>query len=187
MNNEIIDSIQGTTIVLNMDDGKKKTFDISAIFNIDDSALAAEFTKQASLYAYFAVQAARAERNKAVADAAQEREYAMADQDFREEFHSKDEKFTEPTIKQMIMTDEAYVTSQNVAQAANYEFKLLKALATALEMRANMLISLGAYMRHEMDMTGMNIQSRRFSDQVEDVTQLAKEKIRKARENRQQK
>jgi len=184
MNEEIIESIKGTKIVLAGEDGQRRQFDISGIFSIDENDLSREFSMQASLFAYFAVLSAKAERNMSIADLASEREYAMADQQIREDLADKDAKVTEALVRQLIAADEEYCTYQDTAQAAKYEYKLLKAIAQALEMRANMLVSLGALRRHEIDMSGMHVNQSKYADGVEDTKETLR-RLKSQKEGRQ--
>ncbi|HKZ40026.1 MAG TPA: hypothetical protein VJ044_03640 [Candidatus Hodarchaeales archaeon] len=176
MNDEIIDSIRGTKIILS-DNDTKKQFDIAGIFSIDENDLSREYSMQASLFAYFSVLSAKSERNLSVSKLASEREYAVADQQIREDLVGKDVKATESMIKQLISADEEYCALQDTVVAAEYERDLLKAIARSLEMRANMLISLGALRRHEIDMTDMSIRRASFDKTVDDT----KESLRRLR------
>jgi hypothetical protein len=166
--NKVIQDIEGTKITFN-DGTKVKTVNIADIFRIDDAELTKEFANQASLYAYFATLATKAEFDSSLIELGQDQEYAQADGAYREEFEKDGRKYTEAVIKSMILTDENYIKLSESALGAKYDYKLLKAICTALEQRANMLISMGAYMRHEMDQTAMNIKQRAMDGAADEV------------------
>jgi len=176
MNDDIIQEISGTRISVVDMRGKLRTFDIGDIFNIDESNISKEFTQQASLYAFFAALAATAEKKAADADFLKDQEYAQADQASREDLEEQSIKYTEAVIKSMVVTDAGYTKRVRNHIIAEYDYRLLKALASALEQRANMLISLGAYLRHELDQTAMNIKRAQTDGAVEEAKRLMRER-----------
>ena len=159
-----------------------KELDLADIFSIDETELTREYSQQASLYAYFSTLTADAERNVAMATMIMEQEYAIMDQEYRSDAVADDVKVTESMVKQAIISDKDYQKlSKNVINK-KYYFRVLKAVADALEQRANMLVSLGAYLRHEQDMTGMNIRRREFDNSVDNMKSTIK-KIRREYED----
>src|SRR3990167_2305323 len=123
--------------------GKDKKIVIGELFDIDDTDLTKEFAKQASLYAYFATTQADAERELAMADSIKDQEYATADEFFRKEKEEQGHKYTEAVIKSLIMRDEDYLKVLLEYTDADHNVNVLKAITRALQMRAEMLISLG--------------------------------------------
>lgn len=163
--------VSGTTISIVID-GKEKKFDINKIFDIDEEDLTREFTSQATIYAYFATALAKADYDASIATMEEEQTAADADQVYREQLTSKGEKYTEGVIKSMVQQDEEHQEAVKNELAAKYDARLLKAITTALEMRAQMLISVGSHIRHELDMTGMNIRERQFTKTVDDAKEV---------------
>ena len=176
MNDEIIKEIVGTELTLYDMHGKLRTFKIDDIFNIDETNISKEFAQQASVYAFFATLAALAERKAADADFLKDQEYAQADQACREELDEGSIKYTEAVIKSMVLTDAGYTKRVKNHVIMEYDYKLLKAIAEALKQRADMLISLGAYLRHEMDQTSMNIKRSQVDNAAEEAKRLIKER-----------
>lgn len=139
------------------------------VFAIDQTDLSSEMARQASLYAYFTTQKSYAERALARAALQKDGEYAVADDHYRKSLVNAGEKFTEAKIRSYVLQDEDYHESAREEIRAKSRYTLLRAICQALEMRSNMLVSLGAHIRHELDMTSMNIRERRFGDSVASV------------------
>ena len=164
----IIDSISGTKITVNVS-GKNKTFDVHELLEIDDTNLSKEFANQASLYGFFATLAVKAEHAASVLSMRREQEYAIADQEDREELEQQGKKSTEPMIKNMIVSDAVYAKVVEKEYVAKYDYDIIKAITKAMEQRAQMLISLGNFVRHEYEMTDMKIRERQLNTAVDDV------------------
>lgn len=170
---DIIKDIDGTVITIAVN-GVEKAFDISKLFAVDENDLVKEFSRQAAVYAYFGVAAAEAEHNAARCDFNVDQEYAQADAAARDELDKDGRKYTEAVVKGMVLTDAQYVEIVERALLAKYDHKVLKAITAAMEQRANMLISMGAFIRHEIDQTGMNIRERSLDKAVDDVKETLK-------------
>ncbi len=149
------------------------------LFSIDETNLAEEMARQAGLYAYFAVQMAHAETTLVRAVVSKDEEYAKADEFARGDLAEAlpNTRITEAMVKSWILQDGDYQTCVVKEIDAKRNYKLLRAICQALEMRATMLQSMGAHLRHEMDMTGMNIREHQYRAMVDDV----KEAITNAR------
>ena len=159
----------GDTSISIIANGKEKTYDIGKIFDINENDLTKEFTSQATIYAYFATALAQADYDASVANMVTEQTGADADQFYRADLTKKGEKYTEGVIKSMVQQDEEYSGAVQAELTAKYNARVLKAIVSAMEMRAQMLISVGSHIRHELDMTGMNIRERQFNKTVDDV------------------
>ena len=151
------------------------------LFSIDETNLSAEMAKQAGLYAYFATQMAHAEYTLARAVISKDEEYARTDEILRDELAEEFEeagkkltKLTEAVVKAAILQDEDYLSSADVEATAKKDYRLLRVICQALEMRATMLQSLGAHLRHELDMTGMNIRKSSYQSSVDNVSNVRK-------------
>lgn len=175
----IMDSIANTRIkVVVKKDGKNvyKPVRLGDIFSIDETNISEELAKQAGLYAYFATQMAYAEHTQARAAISKDASYADADDYYRKElaydFKATGRKLTEAVVRAAVIQDEDYQTAAAVETRAKLDYRLLRVLCQALEMRATMLQSLGAHLRHELDMTGMNIRDRQYQAQISDVKRV---------------
>lgn len=148
-----------------------KLVKLGDLFSIDETNLAEEMARQAGLYAYFAVQMAHAESALARAAVSKDGEYAEADEFARGDLADSAPKarVTEAMVRAWILQDEDYQACAAKEINAKRNYRLLRAICQALEMRATMLQSLGAHLRHEMDMTGMNIRERQYRTMVDEV------------------
>jgi hypothetical protein len=171
----IIDDIQGSKISF-VRKGVQKSVDISELFDIDENNLTAEFAHQASLYAFFATIQADAERELAHTALEKEQEYASADEYHRRSLEKKEQKYTEAVIRSLVMRDEDYEKAYNAYALAQQEVDILKAIVRALQMRAEMLISLGAQLRQEYSMTGMNVRDNAYKAAIDDAKKALKSK-----------
>ena len=151
------------------------------MFEINETNLSQELARQAAQYAWLATLAVEAESDMVRKAAMREREYANIDLDFRDEMRASGEKCTEGMIRAVVTTDEDYMAAVEAENAAKYQYQLLKMLVRAMEQRANMLISLGAYLRHEESMTGMKIRERAMRIAVDE----AKSSIRNRRKSQE--
>lgn len=178
----IIKEISGTKIKVRNADGGYKVFDILELFKIDDEDLSKEMAQQASIYGYFSVLATIAEDVSNKASFAVQTDEAGADLNYRDEYGKTGTKFTEATIRATIMSDEAHIQKMEVELVTKYDFKLLKSIVATLDQRANMLISLAAWKRHELEQTGMNVRERQMEQSVESVkTAMQEAKARKVK------
>jgi len=171
--------IKDATISITLS-GVEKKFDLNKIFDIDENDLTKEFTSQASVYAYFATAAAEADYEASIGTADQEASYADADKYYRDTLSHKGEKYTEGVIRSMVLLDADYDNAVQDELLAKYNARVLKAIVNAMEMRAQMLMSVGSHIRHELDMTGMNIRERQYNKTVDDVKDTIRS--RKSRE-----
>lgn len=167
----MIKGIQGTKVTIK-DGDEERVLDLTDLFRIDETNLTKEFTEQASLYGYFGVLMAKAEHEAAVRDLGKDQEYAVADLDWRAEMEEAGKKYTEALIRNTVLSDEEYQRISIQAAEAEFDYKLLKAIVSALQQRAEMLISLGAHIRHELDQTGMSIREREFKDAEEKMREV---------------
>lgn len=165
--------ISGTKIIIQAG-ALSRELDLNKLFLIDDTDLIREFSQQASLFAYFSTLAADAERDVSFATMIVDQEAASVDHDYRAFNSENDVKITESMVRHAISDDARYQKLSKIMINKKYHHKVLKAVADALEQRANMLVSLGAYLRHEMDMTGMNIRRRELDGSVDNLKNTIK-------------
>lgn len=129
---------------------------------------------QAAIYAYFATMVSFAEQRVADLELKKDQTYARLDEYYRDKAEHNGQKITEPQVKAKINGDEEYEASYKELQQAKYDLGVLKSIAKALEQRADMLVSLGSHLRHEANMTGMNIRDDVYSKAVDDAKQAIK-------------
>jgi hypothetical protein len=175
----VIKEIEGTLIQIRTPKGTK-TFDIAKTLKIDFDSLTEEFATQAAVYAFFATLVPFAEFTETMLDLSKDQEYAGADDAARKEMTEKGEKFTETVIKSMVQLDEQYGAAFKKHAEAHYDTGIIKAIARAMEQRAEMLISMGAQQRHEFNMQGMNIR-----EKLEKETEMSVKQVKDILKNRQ--
>jgi hypothetical protein len=161
--------------------GKQKTIHLSDITDIDEESLTEHFAEQATIFGYFAVQLAEADKLLSASKTQVEQAYAEADAFYRESYNSLEQKYTEAVIRGDVLLDEDYNEALDNQRDAQYNVAILKSIVNALRMKADMLISMGAHMRQEYGMTGMNIRQQNMEKSVDD----AKAELRKKRKQKQ--
>lgn len=143
------------------------------LFQVSEETVSTDMMQQAAIYARIGSIKVRKESERNVAKQRKEEVYAALDLAYRAEFDNNRKKYTEAEIKANVITDQQYVDVQQALYDAEENFALFELLTRALEMRANMLQSIGAYLRMENSMTGMNIR------QYEETIANMKERLKK--------
>ncbi|MFA5035633.1 MAG: hypothetical protein WC479_00450 [Candidatus Izemoplasmatales bacterium] len=174
--NSVIDEIIGSVIVVKTLKGKKR-FDIGKLFMIDQNLISDEMSSQASMYGFFAILAAEADRISALKSMLYDQETAQADESYRQQLELDGKKYTEAVVRSMVIRDEECVKALTAKEDADYDLNILKAIVRAFEQRAMMLQSLGSQLRHEYDMQGMHTKE---SD-LEQATEKLKSTITRRR------
>lgn len=139
--------------------GSVVDIDLNKYVPIDPDRLIQEYATQPAAYAYLATLCAQVEAEYLDAKRITERAYAEADSNVRGLLASQGTKYTESGVKALIEQSESYRVAVDNETQARAQMLLLKAVVTAMEQRAQMLISLGAHLRMEADMTGMSVKS----------------------------
>lgn len=150
------------------------------MFEIDEEDLDREYREQSALYAYFITKTSEADDLHAQAVTNKELVYAQADEYFRQKSDSLGVKVTEKRIESLIIQDEEYGNALDNERKTKLQHTILKGIVRAMEQRANMLISLGAHRRAELDMTNMTIKR---TDHDDDVGEL-KSRLRRMNRKR---
>lgn len=120
--------------------------------------LSEEFARQPSLYAYVAMMSANCESLYGAAKAGTERTKALTDKEVRRKAKADPTvKYTEAQIANLITLDKDVEEAEVTEAGYRYQYLVLRALTNAMDMRAQMLISLGAHIRAESEQTGMLI------------------------------
>src|SRR4030066_297364 len=137
--------------------GKKQEYNIAELLEIDETNLSKEFASQAALFGFFATAQAEAEMEVGKLSVSKDQEYATSDEFWRADFDKREKKYTEAVIRSSVIRDEEYVLADQDFHTAEHNANMLKMIVKALGQRAEMLISLGAHLRAEAEMTGMSI------------------------------
>ena len=155
--------------------------DIDSVFSIDEANIIEAYSRQAAVYARYATMHAEADAMVSAAASAKDEEYAAADDHYRHDMDSTGEKYTEAKVRAFIELDENYRQAVDAYNDVDHVCRKLRAVVRALEMRAEMLVSMGAHLRHEMSMTDMHIRDARYSKIVGNVEQEARTHMNKIR------
>lgn len=134
-----------------------KATNVDELLDIDESNLSNEFAHQAAIYGWISNLVVSAEAKFVEAKQRREEEYAACYVDIRQEFDDNKLKYTESKLDAEIKLEFSYQKAKRAENEAERKHKELKALAEALRMRADMLISMGATIRSEQQMLGMHI------------------------------
>jgi hypothetical protein len=159
---------------LEVEVGRFKPINLSEVLEVHEDRLTEHFAEQASIFGFFSVQLADAERLLNNAKVASEREYAECDAYYRDEYRKLDQKYTEAVIRGDVLLDEDYQKAMDIQHQAKYDVDIVKAMVNALRMKADMLISMGAHLRQEYDMTGMTIREQSMDKEVDKVKKAIK-------------
>lgn len=158
-------------------DLEEYTYDeVFGSMDIDSNNLTQEFSAQASTYAYYALQLAEADYKAGIATSNREQTYANLDKVYRDAFMAAGKKVTETQLTSAVTDDEDYQAAKAAELEAKHKVRVLKAVVDALQMRADMLISLGAQTRSEMGMVGMR------TNEVESTIVNTKDRIQSLRD-----
>lgn len=154
--NRLMVDIPESDVIITEGGKAQRSININNLLAIDMADISNDFAHQAAIYGWIANLVAAAEARHASSKHKRETEYADAYVHYREEL-SLSGKPTEAMVNNAIMLDDTYQLAKQEELAAEQEYKTLKALSDALKMRADMLISLGAHVRAERDMTALHI------------------------------
>lgn len=132
------------------------TLDLDEMVPIGDD-ISTEFREQPSLYAYVAMLSADAESLWRESKRLMDEAYAEADKAVRDELLSLDVRITEKKVESEVESRRGYCEAVRYELDCRKQYLIMRALQDSMEMRANMLISLGAHLREEAKQTGMLI------------------------------
>jgi len=172
---KVIESIEGYRITIH-DRTKSKEYSLQEIFAVNQDNLIDEFAQQASTYAYFASLQVMADNNSDICKLGLEQERAAADIDARAEMEKDGKKYTEAVIKGAIDLDEEVSKLSSARLGFEYDSKLLKAICNALEMRANMLVAMGAMLRHELGQIDLHNREKNLDKSVKELDKVLSKK-----------
>ena len=159
-------------------DGDVLTINMDALLAVDPDDLSRQFSGQAAAYAYVATMSARAEGVLSVAKKNLEDAKARADGKWRNVLAARHDKVTEAMVSNAVLLDTEVQRVTGAMLEANQTWLLLRSLERAMNMRSEMLISLGATLRQEANQTGMSINSRAAAPIQESYTESVGELLR---------
>ena len=154
--------------------GKTKSIHLDDVLEIHEDRLTEHFAQQASIFGYFSIQLAEAERILSKVKTEAEQEYSAADEHYRKMYNELEQKYTEAVIKSDVVRDLDYNKVLDRQRNLERNVSILKSIVNALKMKADMLISMGAHLRQEYDMTGMSIRQQKMDEAVEEVKSTLK-------------
>ena len=128
---------------------------VGDLLGIDNSDVSYEFSTQAARLVWVATLAAVADVD--LNDAKLAKDVASAQVELRIRRELSGEKTTEAYIRALVTVDQEYMDVVATESDALLHFKIMRAVADAMRQRGDMLVSLGANLRQELEMTGMHI------------------------------
>lgn len=135
-------------------------YPMADLLGIDSTNLSDEYSQQAAMYGYIGTLCAGAESDYNSVKTQREAVYADVEMKVRHGIAMQPEvKSTEGLVKSLVVTDSEYLDIMELENRALGAWKKLRALTDALKQRGEMLVSLGAQLRAEMDMTNMAMYS----------------------------
>ena len=130
------------------------------LLDINEADLSTEYAAQAARFAYVAVLAAEAKAAWAEAERRRKEDEALAFQSYKndpEAIPDGSKSVTDGYAGQLVQSDENCNKLKVAENEAEKNYRILSALTDALQMRASMLISMGADLRTEREQTGMKM------------------------------
>ena len=137
-----------------------KDVSVGDLLSIDETDLSSEYAAQAARFAYVAVLKAQAKREWGEAERTRKEDEAKAFVNYKsdpEQIPTGSKTVTDGFAKQLVDSDAQVNELRQEEIEAEYGYRVLEALSDALGQRAQMLISLGADLRQEMDQTSMHL------------------------------
>lgn len=133
---------------------------IKDVVAINEGSLNEEFTKQPSLYAWFAVLSEIANAEVYDKEFQLSRLEANLNKEKRAQLDGDGKKVTEAMVKAEVESDNKYVVLRQEILESQRQYGILKALVKALDTKKDMLMQLGSHKRQEIAMGdfGINIE-----------------------------
>jgi len=136
--------------------GDEIDIDLNTLLRVGED-ITSEFAAQAGNYAYVATLAAEAELQEMLASHDKDKTFSKLYIRKRRDLEVIGTKFTEAVLNSHVEIDSDYEEVVDRLLNAKAQVQAMKAITRALEMKANMLISLGAHLRAEYNQTDMHI------------------------------
>lgn len=154
MKHDYMDSVPATVTI------GKSQMPVHELLDIDQTSLSNEYAAQAARYAYVAVLCVQA--REAYNEAKSEREAVEAEAftDYKndpESIPTGGRSVSDALADKLTKQDSEYVQACIYERDAHLRYRLLEVVMKAFEMRADMLQSMGAHLRHEAEMQGLSV------------------------------
>lgn len=155
--NLLFEHLKHETIEIN-----QQVYPFVDLLQIDATNLSQEYSQQAAMYGYIGMLCAQAEADYNDAKTNKDAAYAEVELQVRtaarkQSADAPEIKVTEGLVKSMVIMDDVYMEAAMLENRALAAWKKLRALADAFKQRGEMMISLGATLRQEYDMTSMTL------------------------------
>lgn len=150
-----------------------KDVSVRDLLDIDETNLSNEYASQSARYAYFAVLEQQAHVIWQQAKEAREREEAAAFVSYKNDESQvpKGGRSVSDKLAEELVSDDAECNvAKDIEMEAEHDYLVLRAVTRAFYMRASMLQSFGANLRHEHDMDGISI--REGDDYIRDMKSI---------------
>lgn len=137
-----------------------KQLPVHDLLGIEQTDLSSEYAAQAARYAYVAVLAVEARAAYDDAKTAREAEEAQAFVFYKNDaksIPSGGRAVSDALADKLTKSDNDVAEAIELEAALRREHRLLAVVVRAFEMRADMLQSMGAHLRHEADMDGLSV------------------------------
>lgn len=170
-----VEDIVGKIVTLTVD-GKEIIFNLDNVLDMSEQTITKDMAVQSATYGYIAMILAKAEKHSNNCKRDKEVAYAATDQKVRTKLLGIGAKFTEAVVKAGIEQDENYQADVDYYDSSVFAVGVLKMLVKSLDMKSNMLISMGAMVRSEMGMTGMHIKTDSYEQNIDNMKENLKKK-----------
>lgn len=161
---------------------KHEVDSVNEDLRIDEDNLNSEYTKQPSLFTWYAVMSAESEALRDSLKFELEMLYAQIGKQVRLEIELCGDKVTEKLIDQEIARKEEYRQKKEELLEANRQFNVMKAVKEGLVQKKDMLISLGANLRGEIG-SNVKILKEESSDKASKIKSIRKKKKKREMED----
>jgi hypothetical protein len=125
--------------------------------NIDKTDLDEEIVKQPALYSYYAERQAEADQKVKDQKLALEVFEAALDRQIRDKALAKREKLTEQQVVMRMKNSDAWINHRKKVNELTAQADQIKGIVEAMRQKKDMLITISANARQELNSTGMKI------------------------------
>lgn len=116
---------------------------------INEADTTTEYSHHAALLGFWAVTQANVESNYLRHKDARERVFSRLYKKYREILQQHNKKVTEAMITAEVVLDKEYIALSNIERDAQEQMEVVKSFVSALRVRGDMLVQLGANLRKE--------------------------------------
>lgn len=134
-----------------------KQNDLATDLHIDSTDLSEEIVKQPSLYAYYAERLSEAIRKLKDYELQVEVFEAALDRQIRDKALAKREKMTEPQVVARMKSNDTWINHKKKVHELSAAADQIKGIVEAMRQKKDMLVTISANARQELNSTGMKI------------------------------